>query len=116
MSEQSVPVRQDGVVNPQIFQNLDNRQRRAGQNTFLQPGLVEEPNVLVHVEDIPVTEPLDILADVRDLLQILILTVVEDWVIHYDAINGVVLIGSENMLFKIFAVDFTQLEIEATGD
>lgn len=62
------------------------------------------------------TEPLDILADVRDLLQILILTIIEDGVIHYDAINGVVLIGSEDMLFEIFAVDFAQLEFEATRD
>lgn len=62
------------------------------------------------------TEPLDILADVRDLLQILILTIIEDGVIQYDAINGVVLIGSEDMLFEIFAVDFAQLEFEATRD
>lgn len=115
MSEQSVPVRQDGVVDPQILQNLNDRQRRAGQNTLLQPCLVEEANVLVHVEDVPVTEPLDILAGVRDLLQILILAVVEDGVIHYDTIHGVVVIGSKDMLFEIFAVGFAQLEFEAAG-
>lgn len=94
MPEQSVPVRQNGVVNPQILQNLDDRQGRARQDTLLQPRLVEEADVLIHVEDVPVTEALDILADVRDLLQILVLAVVEDGVVHDDAVDGVVVVGS----------------------
>lgn len=60
------------------------------------------------------TEPLDILADVRDLLQILVLAVVEDGVVHDNAVNGVVVVGSQDMLFEIFAVDFAQSEFETT--
>ena len=58
------------------------------------------------------TEPLDILADIRDLLQILILAIVEDGIVHYDAIDGVVVVGGQDILFEIFAVDFSQLELE----
>lgn len=48
---------------------------------------VEEPDVLVHVEDVAVAEALDILLDIHDLLQVLVLPVVEDRVVDNDAVD-----------------------------
>ncbi|KAG9796358.1 hypothetical protein KCU88_g239, partial [Aureobasidium melanogenum] len=67
--EQPVSVGQDRVVNVQILQNLNHRQRRAWQDGFHGLLLVQKPDVLVHVENVLVTESLDVLGHVHDLLQ-----------------------------------------------
>lgn len=61
------------------------------------------------------TQPLDIFADVRYLLQILILTAVEDGVVDYNTVDSIVIVGGQDMLFKVFAIHFAELKIEATG-
>lgn len=94
MAEESVAVRQDGVVDVQVFEDLDDGEWCAGEHAFLALGLlVQEADVLVHVEDVAVAEALDILVHVDDLLQVLVLAVVEDGVVDDDAIDGVVFVG-----------------------
>lgn len=67
-AEESVPVRQDGIVDTQILQDLDHGQWRAGKDTFLFLCLIQVANVLVHVEDIPMAQPFHILRDIDNLL------------------------------------------------
>ena len=78
--------------------------------------VVEEANVLVHVEDVAVTEALHILADIRDLLQILVLPVVENWIIDNDAVDSVILVGGYEVLLELFTIYFPKLESEATAE
>lgn len=89
MPEQPVPIRQDRVVDVEVLEDLDVRQRRAGQDALLAFCVgVQEPNILVHVEDVAVAQALDVLLHVHDLLQVLVLPVVEDRVVHDDAVDG----------------------------
>lgn len=46
---------------------------------------VKESDVLVHVKDVAVTEALYIFGGVHDLLDVLVLSVVENGVVDYDA-------------------------------
>ena len=70
---------------------------------------------MVHVEDILVTEALYVLAHIHDLLEILILPVTEDGVVHYDAVHFVVVVGFDECIFKIFSIYFSKLEAESTA-
>ncbi len=58
------------------------------------------------------TEAFDILTNVGDLLQVLILTVVEDRIVDDYAVNGIVDVGSKDVLFKVLTVNFSQFEIK----
>lgn len=96
MPEQPVPERQDLVVDIQILEDLDISQRRAWQDALLAITAriaVQEPDVLVHVEDVAVTQPLDVLLHVHDLLQVLVLSVVEDRVVHDYPVDFGVCVG-----------------------
>jgi hypothetical protein len=42
---------------------------------------------LIHVEDVAVTESLDVLGDIDDLLQVLVLSIVEDGIVDNDSVN-----------------------------
>lgn len=61
------------------------------------------------------TQPLDILAYIRDLLQVLILPIIEDGIIYDYPIYGVIRISSQDLVLQFFAVNLAQLELEATG-
>lgn len=88
MPEQPVSIRQNCVVDVQVLEDLNVREGRAREDAFLSLGLgVEEPDVLVHVEDVAVAKTLDILLYVDDLLQVLVLPVVEDRVVDDDAVD-----------------------------
>lgn len=53
MSEETVSVRQDGVVDVEVLEDLDVGQGGARQDRLLALGLaVQEADVLVHVEDV----------------------------------------------------------------
>lgn len=47
---------------------------------------------MVQLKKIAMVETLDILADIGDLLQILVLTITEDGIVHNDAIYGVIFV------------------------
>lgn len=116
MSEQPVPIRQDRVVDVQVFEDLDVGEGRAGEDALLSLSLgVEEPDVLVHVEDVAVTEALDVLLNVDDLLQVLVLSVVEDRVVDDDAVDLGVGVGGKDRFFDLVARRFAEAIAEATA-
>ena len=47
---------------------------------------------MVQLKKIAMAETLDIFADICDLLQILILTISKDWIVHNDAIYGIIFV------------------------
>ena len=60
-AKEPVAVRQDRVVDAHVLEDLDDGQRRARQQRLLAAGRVQEPAVLVHVEQVAVRQPLDVL-------------------------------------------------------
>lgn len=115
MTEQSVSVGQDGVVDVQILEDLNVGQRCAGQDALLALGFrVKEADVLVHVEDVAVAETLDIFGDIDYLLQVLVLAVVEDGVVDNDAVNVGVGVGIDNLFLDVVAADFAEGILEST--
>ena len=78
-------------------------------------GAIEEADVLVHVEDVAVGEAFDVFGDVDDLLEVLVLAVAEDGVVDYYAVDFVICICVDDCIFEEFAVDFAELEGEATS-
>jgi hypothetical protein len=56
---------------------------------------------LVHVEDVAVAQTLHILGYIDDLLQVLVLAVVEDWVVYDDAVDVRVGVGGEDGFFDV---------------
>jgi hypothetical protein len=111
---QPVPVRQDGVVYPQVLQDLDHGQWCTRQYALLRVRRVEEADVLVHVEDVAMRQALDILVDGHDLLEVLVLSVAEDGVVYDYAVDGRVVVRVDEGVFEGLAVDFAQVECEAT--
>ena len=115
MPKQPIPIRQDRVVDIQVLEDLDVRQRRARQDALLALRLaVQESDVLVHVEDVAVAEPFDVFVHVHDLLQVLVLAVVEDRVVDDYAVDIWVGVGSENGFFDGVAGDVAEGVAEAT--
>ena len=115
MPKQPIPIRQDRVVDVQVLEDLDVRQRRARQDALLALRLaVQESDVLVHVEDVAVAEPFDVFVHVHDLLQVLVLAVVEDRVVDDYAVDIWVGVGSENGFFDGVAGDVAEGVAEAT--
>lgn len=100
-AEQAVAVRQDRVVDVQVFEDLDHGERRAREDALDQLLIIQKPDVLVHVEDVLVAETLDVLGHRDDLLQVLVLAVVEDRVVHDDAVDGVVHVAGHDGLFDV---------------
>lgn len=117
VAEQTVAVGENRVVDVEVLEDLDVGQRGARQDALLALGLgVQEADVLVHVEDVTVAETLNILADIDDLLQVLVLTVVEDGVVDDNAVNVRVGVGRDDGLFDVVAGDFTEGILEAAVD
>lgn len=72
--EEPVAVGQDRVVDAQVLEDFDDRERRAGEDGLALRGCgVEEADVLVHVEDVLVGEAFDVFGEGDELLQVLIL-------------------------------------------
>lgn len=76
--------------------------------------LVKKPVILVQIENITVTEALDVLADIYNLLKVLVLTIVEDRIVDDNAVNAIIMIRSQYMTFEFFAVNLSQLEFNVT--
>jgi hypothetical protein len=116
VTEETVAVGQDSVVDVEVLEDLDVGQRGAGQDGLLALGLaVQEADVLVHVEDVPVAQAFDVLGHIDDLLQVLVLAVVEDRVVDDDAVDVVVGVGGQNGFFDVVAGDFAEGVLESTG-
>lgn len=108
-----IPIRQYGIVYPQILEDLNNSERGARQDALLRVLGVEEPYVLVHVEDVAVGKALDVLGERDKLLDVLVLPRVEDRVVDYYAVDGGIRVGGEDGIFELFAIDGAELELEA---
>lgn len=113
-AEQTVPVGQDRVVDVQVFEDLDHGERRARQDRLDRLPVVEEPDVLVHVEDVLVAQALDVLAHRDNLLQVLVLSVVEDRVVHDDSVHRGVVVGRHDRLLDVVLCDVLERIREAT--
>lgn len=114
VSEETVSVRKDGVVDVEVLEDLDVGQRCAGQDGLLALGLaVQEADVLVHVEDVAVAQALDVFGYVDDLLQVLVLAGAEDRVVDDYAVDVVVGVGVQDGLFDVVAGDLTHGVLEA---
>lgn len=104
MSEETVSVRQDGVVDVEVLEDLDVGQRGAGQDGLLALGFaVQEADVLVHVEDVAVAQALDVFGYIDYLLQVLILAGAEDGVVDDYAVDVVVGVCVQDGLFNVIA-------------
>lgn len=104
MSEETVSVRQDGVVDVEVLEDLDVGQRGAGQDGLLALGFaVQEADVLVHVEDVAVAQALDVFGYIDYLLQVLILAGAEDGVVDDYAVDVVVGVCVQDGLFDVVA-------------
>lgn len=81
-SPKSLSIIQDGVVDVQVFEDLDHSQRSAWQDGLLGVvGRIEEADVLVHVVDELGGETLDVLVHVDDILDGAVAGGVEDGVV-----------------------------------
>jgi hypothetical protein len=106
---ETVSIGQNRVVDVQVFQDLDDGKWRAGKEALLALGFrVEEANVLVHVEDVTVAEALYILGNVDNLLEVLVLSVVEDGVVYDDAVDVGVDVRGQDGFFEVIAVYFAE--------
>jgi hypothetical protein len=111
---QSVSIWQNGVVYPQVLQNLDHGKRRAREDALLRARRVEEADVLVHVEDVTMGETLDIFVNGDNLLEVLVLSTAEDGVVDDYAVDGGVVVRFDEAVFEEFAIDFAEVECKPT--
>lgn len=117
LAEQAVAVGEDGIVDLQVLEGLDDGERSAGEDGLLQVGgRVEEADVMVHVEEVGVAETFDVFGEGDGLLDVLVLAVVADpdGVIDEDAVDVVVVVGGDDALLEVFLVDLAEIEVEAT--
>jgi hypothetical protein len=114
MAEESISIWQYGVVNTKVLQYLDHSQRCARNNALLCVRVVEKPDVLIHVEDISVTQTLNIFGNIDYLLQILILSIVEYRVVDNYSISGLISVGRNQRLLNLVFVDLAECISEAT--
>ncbi len=83
----------------QILQDLDHRERRARQDTLHQLRVVQEADVLIHVEDILVRETFDVFTQSDDVLQVLVLSVAVDGVVDYYPVVERIVVRGHDALF-----------------
>lgn len=101
-----------------MLEDLDDGERRAGQNRLLLVlGCVEEASVVIHVVKMLVAETLDVLGQVDGFLDVLVVSrvLVEDRVVDDDAIDFLLLVSLHDFLFKVVLFDGSEIEVEATG-
>lgn len=118
LSEEAVPRREDGVVDLEVLEDLDDGEGGAGKDGLLEvAGGVEEADVVVHVVEVLVGEALDILGEGDGLLDVLVVgrIVREDGVVDDDAVYGVVFVGGCDGFLEFLLIDLAQVEGEAAG-
>lgn len=116
MTKQPVAVGQNGVVDVEVLENLDNGQRCAGQDALLALGFrVQEADVLVHVEDVAVAQTLDVFGNIHNLLQVLVMSIVENGVVDDDTVDVVVAVRGQDGFFDVVARDFAEGILESAN-
>jgi hypothetical protein len=116
LAEESVAGCQDGVVDLQILEDLDNSERSTRKDGLLAVlGRVNEANVVVHVVDVLMPKTLDVLAEINRLLDVLVMggVVGEDGVVYDHAINILVLVGLHDLLLEDLLVHCSEVKVEA---
>lgn len=117
LSIQPVALREDGVVDVQVLEDLEDGKRRAGQDRLLQIGRrVEVAHVVVHVGQVPEAEALDVLLQRDRLLDVVVLGDVLGpyWVVDEDPVYLAVFVGQADLLLQGLFIDSSQVEGEAT--
>ena len=76
--------------------------------------IVQKPDILVHIEDVLMRQTFDILRDVHDLLEVLVLSVVEDRIVHNDAVNTVIMVCCNDGLLHVVFANYLHGVLEAT--
>jgi hypothetical protein len=118
LAKKSIAVRQNGIVDLKMLQNLDYSQRSARQDgLFHILRRIQKSDVVVHVIDMLVAETLHILCQGHGLLDVPVMCRVarEDWVVDEDAVDLVIFIGSHDLFFELVLVDLTKLKVESTN-
>lgn len=116
LAEEAVAVGEDGVVDLQVLERLDDGERGAGQDGFLEvSGRVEEAHVVIHVKEVGVAEALDILGQGDRLLDVSVLLLVAgpDGVVYDDAVDAIVLVGGYDGLLEVLLVYLAEIKVEA---
>ena len=54
-------------------------------------------------------QALDVLVDVQDLLDVLVLPVAVDGVVYDNAVDGVIFVGCDQLIFQLVAIDFSEV-------
>lgn len=117
VSEETVSVRQDGVVDVEVLENLDVGERGARQDGLLALGFaVQEADVLVHVEDVAVAQALNVFGYIDYLLQVLVLASAEDGVVDDYAVDVVVGVCVQDGLFDVVAGHLAHGVLETTEE
>ena len=117
LAKEPVARGEDGVVDLEVLEDLDNGQRGAGQDGLLAVlRRVEEADVVVHVVQVLVAHALDVLAKVDSLLDVLVVVRVlrEDGVVDDHAVDVLIIVGLHDLLLQGFLLDVSQVEVEAT--
>jgi len=70
---------------------------------------------LVHVEDVLVAKTFDVFADIHDLLEILILSGVEDGIVDNNAVYGWVIVGGDDCFFNVVLFHPAERIVKATA-
>ena len=115
MPEKPVAIRQYYIVNPQIFKYLDYSKWCTRQNTFLGFLIIQETYILVQIENVSMTESLDVFPVIGHLLQVLVLTTVENGIVDNDSIHCWIAIRLKDLPFKFFSINLAKLKFEAAG-
>lgn len=110
---ESVTVVQDLVICTDVLEDLDDSQRRAGQDRLHGFGLVQETDVVVHVRDVLEVEALDVLVDGDALLEVLVLLVAEDGEVYNHTVDVVVVVAPVDLLLELVLGDLDEFVLEA---
>lgn len=112
---QTVPIRQDGLVDLQVLEDLYEREGRARENALFLPFVVEKPLVLIQVEQILVAQAFDVLFSIDYLLEVLILSIAEYGVVDDDSIHDWILVGANYSLLNVVSFHDSQFKCKPTG-
>lgn len=100
-----------------VLEDFDNRKGGTGEKRFLEVvGRIKEADVLVHVEDVAMRKTFNIFVHSDDLLEVLVLAIAKDGVVDDDTVDGIILIGGENLVFEIVSVGLAKLKLESAGE
>ena len=68
---------------------------------------------MVQLENIAMAETLNVFPEVCDLLQVLVLTIAKNWIVHNDAIYAIIFVCCQDVGFKVLPIDLSKFKCEA---